>query len=121
MNNFVYKGYHTKIEFSYADQVLFGKIEGINDLVTFESESAAEIENEFHNAVDDYLEFCKEIGKDPDKEYSGTFNVRVPKELHRAVAIKADLNGKTLNASVVEALEQYISAGNVCMHEKVGL
>ncbi len=109
MNDFVYKGYHTKIEFSSTDHVLHGKIEGINDLVTFESELSTEIENEFHKAVDEYLEFCKEVGKEPDKEYSGTFNVRVPKELHRALAIKADLSGKTLNACVVEALNQYIN------------
>ena len=50
-----YKGYYTKINFSVEDKVLFGKIEGINDLVNFESESIDEIENEFHVAVDDYF------------------------------------------------------------------
>jgi len=74
MNKLVYKGYRTKIEFSSADHVLYGKAEGINDLITFESDSADEIEKEFHNAVDDYLEFCKEVGKEPDKEYSGQPN-----------------------------------------------
>ena len=56
-----YKGYFTVIEFEAEDKVLYGKIEGIDDLVTFESDSAKEIEKEFHYAVDDWLKFRKEI------------------------------------------------------------
>lgn len=58
-----YKGYHTKIEFDTETYTLRGKIEGINDLVNFESSDGSRIEKEFHDAVDDYLEFCKEVGK----------------------------------------------------------
>ena len=56
-----YKGYSTVIEFDSESKVLYGKIEGINDLVTFESNSAKEIEKEFHDAVDDWLKFRKEL------------------------------------------------------------
>lgn len=63
-----YKGFHSYIHYSAADKVLYGKIEGIKDLVDFESESAVEIENEFHKAVDDYIAFCEEIGKNVEKE-----------------------------------------------------
>ena len=52
------------IEFEAEDKVLYGKIEGIDDLVTFESDSAKEIEKEFHEAVDDWLEFKKEISNE---------------------------------------------------------
>lgn len=62
-----YKGYSTKIEYSAEDQLFYGKIEDIKDLVNFESKDADQIEQEFHNAVDDYLELCKELGKEPDK------------------------------------------------------
>lgn len=74
-----YKGYHTKIEFDSEELVLRGKIEGINDLVNFECENIQDIEKEFHEAVDDYLEFCKEVGK----EYKGSFNVRINPQLHK--------------------------------------
>ena len=68
MNNILsYKGYTAKIEFSKEDNALFGQIDDIRDFVNFESNSAKEIEKEFHAAVDDYLEFCKEVGKEPDK------------------------------------------------------
>ena len=64
-----YKAYHTVIEFDSETNVLRGKIEGINDYVEFSSSDAATIEEEFHKAVDDYLEFCESVGKEPEKEY----------------------------------------------------
>lgn len=62
-----YKGYYGKVEYSVEEQILFGKIEGIVDLVTFESKNADEIEKEFRDAVDDYLDFCHQVGKEPEK------------------------------------------------------
>ena len=103
-----YKGYHTKIEFDSESWVLRGKIEGINDLINFESDDMATIEKEFHEAVDDYLEFCKEVGKEPEKEYKGCFNVRISPELHKKLARVAFENGTSLNATVEEAIVQYI-------------
>lgn len=102
-----YKGYYAKVEYSSEDKVLFGKIEGINDLVNFESESTEGIEKEFRNAVDDYLEFCKEVGKEPDKVYKGTFNVRISPELHKKAALVALKNGDSLNKTIEKALEEY--------------
>lgn len=64
-----YKGYFTVIEFEAEDKVLYGKIENANgDLVTFESDSAKEIEKEFHDAVDDWLEFRKEIDNEVESK-----------------------------------------------------
>lgn len=104
-----YKGYHTKVEFDSEECVLRGKIEGINDLVNFECEDIKSVEKEFHEAVDDYLEFCKEVGKEPDKEYKGTFNVRINPELHKRLANMAMKNGDTLNATVEKAIQEYVS------------
>ena len=105
MNNILeYKGYYTKIEYSVEDQVLYGKIEGIKDLVNFECENLADVEKEFHDAVDDYLAFCEDLGQSPEKPYKGVFNVRVSPELHRRAAIAADKKGETLNAFVTDAI-----------------
>lgn len=105
-----YKGYHTKIEFDSESLVVRGKIEGINDYVDFESSDLTNIEEEFHAAVDEYLEFCKEVGKEPDKEYKGTFNIRITPELHKKLAVIAMINGDTLNATVEKAIAKYVSA-----------
>lgn len=105
-----YKGYHAKIEFDSEELVLRGKIEGIKDLVNFESANPSDIVEEFHLAVDDYLEFCKEVGREPDKEYKGTFNIRISPELHKKLVIVAMMNGDTLNATVEKAIAEYVSA-----------
>ena len=104
-----YKGYATKIEFDADAMLLHGKIEGINDLVTFESEDASQIEAEFHAAVDDYLDFCQEVGKRPEKEYRGLFNVRIKPELHRRIAAEAMKRNTTLNALVEQAIRSYVT------------
>lgn len=107
-----YKGYYTKIEFNTEDKVLFGKIEGIKDLVNFESETADGIEKEFHLAVDDYLEFCELVGKNPDKVYKGTFNVRISPSLHREAALLAMQKNESLNKLVENAIEEYVQGMN---------
>lgn len=110
-NIFEYKGYHTKVEFDSEDLVLRGKIEGIDDLIDFECQNAQDAEKEFHAAVDDYLSFCAEVGKAPEKEYKGTFNVRISPELHKKIANLAALNGDTLNATVEKAIKNYVLGG----------
>ena len=103
-----YKGYSAKPEYSADDQVFYGKVLGISDLVDFYTENAKEIENEFHAAVDDYLSFCEEIGKEPQRAYSGSFNVRVSSELHKKAALRAQSDGTSLNKVVEWALKAYL-------------
>lgn len=104
-----YKGYLTRIEYSVDDKVLHGKIEGINDLVTFESGNACDIEDEFHAAVDDYIEFCNENGVQPDKTYSGTFNVRIMPSLHKEISAYAFKKGITMNKAVEIAISDFLA------------
>ncbi len=103
-----YKGYHTKIEYDAESRMLHGKIEGISDLVNFECADPQAVEREFQSAVDDYLIFCEEVGKEPEKEYKGSFNVRIDPQLHRQLALSAYKNGESLNAMVERALRYFI-------------
>lgn len=104
-----YKGYHTVVHYCAEDGVLRGVIEGINDYVDFQTSNIADVEKEFHCAVDDYLVFCSEVGKEPEKEYKGTFNVRIKPELHKKLALKALENGDSLNGAVEKAISVYLS------------
>ncbi|MCD8323787.1 MAG: type II toxin-antitoxin system HicB family antitoxin, partial [Clostridiales bacterium] len=47
-------------------------------------------------------------GKNPDKEFKGTFNVRIPPDLHKKLALKANAKNESLNSMVVRAIEQYV-------------
>lgn len=75
---------------------------GLHDVVTFQGRSAEEIEESFRDSVEDYLEFCEERGEDPDRAFSGKFLVRVDPELHRKVALRAELESKSLNQLISE-------------------
>ncbi len=108
-NTMNYKGYFTNIGYSAEGKVLYGKIEGIEDLVTFESESIDDIEMEFHKAVDGYLAYCKAVGKTPEKTYKGTFNVRIDPKLHRDIALLALRNGLSLNQAVEASILNYVN------------
>ena len=103
-----YKGYHTKVQYDADSNTLHGKIEGIKDFVNFEAENIADVENEFHAAVNDYLALCEEIGKSPDKEYRGTFNVRINPALHRELALEADKRELSMNQLVEKAIDCYL-------------
>ena len=67
MNNTIqYKGYVGSVEFLEEDDIFYGKVMGIRSLISYEGESAAELLNDFHCAVDDYLKTCKTEGKEPE-------------------------------------------------------
>jgi len=106
-----YKGYTAQPVYSAEDHIFYGTILGINDAVDFQSDSAKKLEEEFHKAVDDYLAFCAEIGKEPQKEYNGQFNVRISPELHKKVSVFAQMEGLTLNKAVEQAIRTMVHGG----------
>ncbi len=92
-----YGGYVAAVHYSSEDDAFYGKLIGINDLVTFEGSSVTSLKKEFKVAIDDYLETSLELGKQPDKTYNGNFNVRVPMSMHRKAALIAAQKNLTLN------------------------
>lgn len=108
MTNYLqYNGYQGTVEPQLDDDTLFGKIAFINDLVTYEARDLAQLKIEFQTSVDDYLAFCDERGKQPDRPFKGSFNVRVGSKLHREAVIAS--HGNSLNAFVCEAIREKIS------------
>jgi len=63
-NTIEYKGYIGSIEYSSEDKCFFGKLEMIDDLVTFEATTALELEENFHAVVEDYLETCHTLSRE---------------------------------------------------------
>lgn len=110
MNTLHYKGFLGSVEFSEADGVFFGKIEGINALVNFEGQSVQELTQAFHEAVDDYIVFCEEEGIEPHRSYSGALNVRLTPETHSRIASLAKQRGVSINAFIRKAIENQIAA-----------
>lgn len=116
-----YRDYFGSVSFSPEDNILHGKIECINDLVTFEAKDVDSIRAEFEAAVDDYLETCAELGKEPDRTFSGSFNVRVNEELHRKLHIESVAKGVKLNSLIREILHAHFVPSRIMSikHEHV--
>jgi len=104
MNILTYKGYTGVFEFYPDDEAFHGQVAGITDVVHFTGSSIEELKQALAGSVEDYLEFCAEQGKEPQRPYSGRFNVRIAPELHQRIASRAAADGKSLNAWVAEAL-----------------
>lgn len=113
MNTMSYKAYQGSVEVDLDSNLIVGKILFVNDLVTYEAKTVAELRKAFEEAVDDYLQTCRQLGRDAQQPFSGAFNVRVGPELHRAAALRAQKDGVKLNAVVVNALEHYLKGGTI--------
>jgi len=104
-----YKNYTGSVEFSEGDAVFHGKVIGIKSLISFEGDSVGAITVDFHKAIDEYLKFCAANGKEPEKPFKGSFNIRISADLHRKLALTASARGVSLNALVEDAIRQSVS------------
>ena len=112
MKNYLeYKDYYGSVSYSTEDDVLYGKILGISDSISYEGQSIEEIREAFVEAVEDYFLLCEEVGKEPERLYKGSFNIRIAPELHKKAVIHATASGDTLNHLVEQAIEQYVANG----------
>ena len=109
MNSLSYKNYIGTVSFSSEDEVFYGKIEHINDLITFESDNAHDLKKSFEEAVDDYIAFCKEKGIKPEKTFKGSLNIRLKPTIHKLASLAAIQQGISLNKFIEKTLEKEIN------------
>ena len=109
MSTMHYKGYAAHIEYSDEDRCFIGHIAGIHDVVGFHGDSVSELHAAFQEAVNDYIQTCKKLGRPPQKPYSGHIMLRVPPEIHARAAMEAEANGMSLNAWMTEVLAKTTS------------
>ncbi|MDT8427900.1 MAG: type II toxin-antitoxin system HicB family antitoxin [Pseudomonadales bacterium] len=105
-----HKGYIGSIEHDLEAGVLYGKVMFLADSVYYQGSTLPELKKCFENAIDEYIETCEGIGKEPEKPFTGSFNVRMSSDLHKKLAYRAAEDGCKLNAVVVLACEQFVDA-----------
>jgi predicted HicB family RNase H-like nuclease len=103
-----YRGYLGRAEYDSDDDSFHGELLGIRDTITFVSKTPKGLQKAFEESVDDYLAWCKKRGKEPNKPFSGNFLIRATPELHRGLNMRAEAEGKSLNALIVEQLQTLI-------------
>ena len=104
-----YKGYRASIGYDESDNIFIGEVFGVSDSLNFHGKSIEELEQSFHDCVDNYLSICAKIGKEPQKEFSGSFNVRTTPQIHEKAAEYAFENGCSLNQVVSMAMEAFLN------------
>lgn len=111
MKTVSYKGYQASVE--YEEGTLFVKVLHISDLLVAECDKASEAEGAARALIDDYLETCRELGRNPEPPFKGSFNVRMTPEQHRKVAMAAAEDGVSLNAWVCQAVTEKLDCGRL--------
>ncbi len=99
-----YKGYSGKIDYDNKAKIFFGEVINTKDVITFQGKSVSEIEKAFKDSINDYIDWCKKDNVNPEKPYSGKFNVRITPELHKAIALVTSQNDISLNKFIEKAL-----------------
>ncbi len=108
MKHLEYKGYTGSIEYSKEDNLLYGKVLGINGLISYEGKTGKELENDFKEAIETYLTDCKNEGTAPEKPFKGSFNIRISAELHQKAALLAMKDKMSLNNFVAESIRERV-------------
>ena len=110
MNNIMkYKGYWAKVQYSDEDECFWGEIEGLkNDIISFEGDTVKELKKDFRDAIDHYLQVCKELGDKPEKQCKGSLNVRLGVELHNQAKMKSIEKHISINELIKEAVTMYL-------------
>ena len=107
--NLKYRNFIGSVEYSETDKILFGKVQGIRGLISYEGQNIDELEQDFRDGIDEYLEVCKEKGIEPQKSFTGAFNVRITSDTHAQAVLKAQELGVNLNAFVKSAIEEKLN------------
>jgi predicted HicB family RNase H-like nuclease len=106
MKDFLFhKDFLGSVHFNAEDEIFYGKIEGLDDLISFEGQSVEKLKKAFIEAVEDYINLCSESGKEIEKSYKGSFNVRITPDLHRRAKRLAVMKGISLNQFIQKAVE----------------
>ena len=99
-----YKGYQAKVEFDDEQNLFYGEVLGVRDVITFQGASVKDLKAALKNSVEDYIVFCKDRGEAPEKAYSGRFLIRLTAKQHQKIAEAARRAGLSLNRWIVTRL-----------------
>lgn len=111
-----YKGFQGSVDFDTQSEEMYGKILHINDLVTYEADSFKELRKSFEESVDDYLDTCAQLGVEPEKPFSGSFNVRIGIHMHKELSKFAARHNSSINDVVKDAVNCHINGRHNEVH-----
>jgi predicted HicB family RNase H-like nuclease len=103
-----YKGYLGVVQFDDEAMIFHGEVMGLRDVITFRGTTPQELKKEFEVSIDGYLDWCKELGQEPEKPFSGNIHLRLRPDLHAQLAAEAKFHGVSLNSYINETLQKAV-------------
>ncbi len=113
-----YLGYYGEARCEDGDDHFHGEVLGTRDVITFAGSTPSELRQAFRDSVDDYLEFCGELGKEPEKPYSGKLLTRLPPVLHRELSFLAAQANVSLNQYISDCLAKAVQNASLTPKKK---
>ena len=107
-----YKGFIGSVHYAAEDRVFYGKVEGVNDLITFEGSTVDDLEEGFKYMVDEHIKDCDRNNSPVEKSYKGNLNIRLSPELHKKAAHNAAMRGVSLNQYINDALKKDLASSD---------
>lgn len=104
-----YKGYQGHVIYDEEAKLFHGEVIGLQDVITFQGTSVEELEQAFKDSVDEYLSYCKELGRAPEKPFSGKLMLRLSPEMHERAVYEAKCSGVSLNSWIKNAIQQLLA------------
>ncbi len=104
-----YKGYHGQVNYDEEAKLFHGEVVGLRDVITFQGTSVDELEQAFKDSIDEYVDFCKELGRTPEKPFSGKLVLRLPPEIHERAAYQAKNSGQSLNSWIKQGIQHMLN------------
>lgn len=104
-----YKEYVGKVVYDEESNIFHGDVINIRDVITFQGKSVEQLKQAFIDSVEDYLEFCKERGEEPDKPFSGRFTINLPPDLHKRIVLEIEKSDKNMENWVKDVFEHAVN------------
>jgi len=111
-----YKGYHGQVNYDEEAKLFHGEVVGLRDVITFQGTSVDGLERAFKDSIDEYLDFCKELDRAPEKPFSGKLMLRLPPEVHERAAYEAKSHGVSLNTWLKQGIQELLSSSKPHKH-----
>lgn len=119
MNTITYKRYVGTVEYSHEDGILWGRVLGLDDIIDYEGESISELKKDFENAINHYLEFCRNTGRKPSKPRHGKITLTLPLEIEAGLEQVIEETGKSAKALILDAVKDtYFPSGRKTLQNR---
>lgn len=101
-----YKDYFAELSYDASADSFHGRVLNLSDVIDFYGRTPQELREEFKNSIEEYLEWCAEDGREPEKTWRGKLTLRPDTDLRKRITVAASASGESLNTWALKTLDR---------------